>query len=808
MQASFANAVDYSSGGYEAFSVAVADVIGNGIPDLLVTNYCPTSSTCPNGGTVAVLLGNGDGTFQTAVTYPSGGYEAYSIAVQDVNNDGHPDLLVANLCASSSNCNNGTVSVLLNNGNGTFQKAVPYSSGGQNPYSVAVADVNNDGIPDLLLANNCASDTNCNNGTVSVLLGNGNGTFQTAVPYASGGLYAQSVAVADVNGDNSPDLLVSNQCNNSTDCTNGVVSVLLNNGNGTFQTAVPYSSGGLYSYSVAASDLTGNGNNDLLVANYCASNDCPNGAVGMLLNNGDGTFQSPVLYPSGGVDEWSVAVADVNGDGIPDLVTANLSESSSYQNGGVAVLLGNGDGTFQTAVPFSSGGLYASWAVVQDVNGDGKPDILVANYCATSSCANGSVGVLLNTTNAPTSTALTSSVNPSNFAQAVTFTATVTSQGSKTEPTGSVSFYDGTTSIGNSNLNGSGLATLMTSALPVGTDNITAAYNGDTNFAPSTSPVVYQVVQGALVLLSPTSLNFGNQTVGLASNPQTVTLTNTGNANLNLTSIQITGADSGEFAQSNNCPASVPANGNCTISVTFTPTTTGTRNAALTITDNAPNSPQSVPLQGVGVSTAVIFSPTSLNFPTQLISTTSPAKPATMTNGGTAVLNITSITVTGPFSQTNNCPGSLNPNTYCTINVEFHPTAKGTKNGSVNVNDNAPGSPQTIPLTGKGTYVQLVPAKVAFGNQPTGTKSQPKKITLTNKAKVVLDITGITITGTDKADFSQTNNCGHQVQAGANCSIEVTFDPSATGARVAEVSISDNGGGGPQTAPLSGTGTQ
>ena len=138
----------------------------------------------------------------------------------------------------------------------------------------------------------------------------------------------------------------------------------------------------------------------------------------------------------------------------------------------------------------------------------------------------------------------------------MTFTATVTAQGFKGAPTGTVSFYDGTTNIGNSNLNSSGVAILTTSNLSVGTHSITATYNGDTNFAPSTSPVLYQVVQGAIASLSPTSLNFGNQTVGITSSPQYVTLQNTGNINLTITSIQITGTNSGDFGQTNNCPGS------------------------------------------------------------------------------------------------------------------------------------------------------------------------------------------------------------------------------------------------------------
>jgi hypothetical protein len=816
----FANAVAYGSGGYRAGSVAVADVNGDGKPDLVVANFCVSSSNCPN-GTVGVLLGNGDGTFQTAVPYGSGGwqYDGDSVMVADVNGDGKPDIVVANNCGNSNNnCPNGTVGVLLGNGDGTFQTAVPYNSGGYYAYSVAVADVNGDGKPDLLVANYCDNGSDCNEGTgnglVGVLLGNGDGTFQTAVAYGSGGYGAYSVAVADVNGDGKPDLLVANNCaGTNSNCPNGTVGVLLGNGDGTFQTAVPYGSGGWEAESVAVADVNGDGKPDLVVANECASsNNCANGTVGVLLGDGDGTFQTAVPFGSGGVEAMSVAVADVNGDSKPDLVVANCGSSCGRAEGDsvVGVLLGNGDGTFQTAVPFGSGGVEAMSVAVADVNEDSKPDLVVANECASSNnCANGTVGVLINTSLTSTTTALTSSQNPSNFGQAVTFTGTVTAQQGfyKGTPTGTVSFYDGTTNIGNSNLNSIGVAALTTSTLSVGTHSMTASYNGDANFAPSTSPPLNQVVQGAIASLSPGSLNFGNQTVGITSSPQNVTLQNNGNINLTITSIQITGANSGDFAQSNNCPGSLSPNDGCQISVTFTPTATGTRNAAVTITDNAPGSPQSVPLKGVGVLPAVTFSPTNLTFPTQLVFTTSKAQPVQLSNNGLGILLISKIAVSGPFSQTNNCPSSLNPGANCTISVRFHPKNKNVFHGAVSVTDQAPDSPQKVPLKGTGTFVKLVPQELNFGTQPVGTRSLARKITLTNKGNETVGISGIAITGADAGDFAETNTCGKSVAPGASCFIKITFKPLVKGKRTADVSVYDNGGGSPQRVRLMGTGT-
>jgi len=905
----FAPAVAYVSGGAYPMSVAVADVNGDGKPDLLVTNECDFDDfSCDFGyGGLGVLLGNGDGTFQTAVIYSWNGASPIFVAVADVNGDGKPDLVATNLY--------GDVSVLLGNGDGTFQTAVSYGSGGDNNASVAVADVNGDGKADLVVANECA-DNNCVNGSVGVLLGNGDGTFQTAVSYGSGGNQALSVAIADINRDGKPDIVVGNYCSDTNCDTNASVGVLLGNGDGTFRTAVIYPSGANDANSVAVADVNGDGKPDILVVNQCLGVQCSinqDGMVGVLLGNGDGTFQAAVNYDSGGYDGVFVAVADVNGDGKPDLVVANFDSSA------LSVLLGNGDGTFQTALIYGSVEEGPHSVAVADVNGDSKPDLLAAVECSDFTghghniCDYGTVGVFINATLGSTTTALTSSQNPSNFGQSVTFTATVTApQFFKFQPTGTVSFFDGTMNIGNSNLN-SGVATLTTSTLAVGTHSMTATYNGDTNFAPSTSPPLNQLVQGAIASISPSSLNFGNQTVGITSSPQNVTLTNNGNINLTISLIQITGTNSGDFNQTNNCPASLTPNNSCQIGVTFTPTTTGTRNAAVSVTDNAPNSPQSVPLSGVGVLPAATFNPTSLNFgnqgvgttsspqvttltnsgtgvltitsigikgtnrgdfaqtnncpssvpsngscqisvtfsptatgnrkaavevadnatgspesvplsgvgtppavtfsPTsltfqnQVVFTTSPAQQVTLTNSGAGVLKISHINVAAPFQQTNNCPGSLGPGANCTISVKFHPGNKGVFHGTVSVTDNAPGSPQKVPLTGTGTFVQLTPPTLNFGTQPVGTRSLAKKITLTNKGDSAVKITGIAITGGDAGDFAETNNCGNSVASGASCFIKVTFKPLSKGKRTADVSIYDNGGGSPQQAKLIGTGT-
>jgi hypothetical protein len=339
-----------------------------------------------------------------------------------------------------------------------------------------------------------------------------------------------------------------------------------------------------------------------------------------------------------------------------------------------------------------------------------------------------------------------------------------------------------------------------------GLQNGTLTINDSGAGSPQIAPLSGTGTQPA-VTLSPPSLNFGNQTVGITSPPQVSTLTNTGDAKLTITSVRVTGANPRNFAETNDCGTSIPAGGSCNITVTFTPSATGTRTAALSITDNARNSPQTLPLSGVGILPALTFSPTSLIFPNQVVFTSSPAQQVTLTNSGAGVLKINHISVTSPFRQTNNCSSSLNPGANCIMSVKFHPTTKGGFQGTVSVTDNAPGSPQKLPLTGTGTFVQLVPTKLNFGTQPLGTRSLAKKITLTNKGSVTLNISSVTITGTNARDFAETNTCGKGVAAGASCFIKVTFKPLVKGKRTADVSVYDNGGGSPQKVKLSGTGT-
>jgi hypothetical protein len=261
-------------------------------------------------------------------------------------------------------------------------------------------------------------------------------------------------------------------------------------------------------------------------------------------------------------------------------------------------------------------------------------------------------------------------------------------------------------------------------------------------------------------------------------------LTNTGTTNVVITVITITGTNVADFTETNNCGSSVRPGAHCTISVNFEPQP-GPATASLTLTDSSPGSRQSVPLSGTGV----VSGPNA---------TTSPAQSVTLTNYGTMTLDITSIVASGDFSESTTCGSSLAPEASCTISVTFTPKQRGKPAGTLSATDNAHGSPQTISLGGIGTVVKLSPTSLffgCFGRLPRCRCYNLGTTTLTNTGKTPLAIDNISISGT----FSQTNTCSKSLGAGLSCTITVRWSGDlSTGA----VSITDNGGGSPQTVSL------
>jgi len=308
---------------------------------------------------------------------------------------------------------------------------------------------------------------------------------------------------------------------------------------------------------------------------------------------------------------------------------------------------------------------------------------------------------------------------------------------------------------------------------------------------------------GPAVSLSVTSLTFTSQAVGSSSNPQTLTLTNTGSATLTLSSVAV----SGDFSQTNTCGSSVAPAAACSISVTFQPTASGTRTGTLTITDNANPTTQTVSLAGTGTGGPVVsLSPASLTFPAQAVgSSSSSPQTLTLTNTGNSTLTISSISISASFSQINNCSSSVAAGASCSISVTFQPTTSGTISGTLTITDNASPNTQAASLTGTGAgpAATLSPASLTFAAQPVGSPSSPQTVTLANTGTATLSITSISISG----DFSQINTCGSSLAAGASCGISVTFTPTSGGTRTGTLSVTDDASPATQTISLTGTGT-
>jgi hypothetical protein len=314
---------------------------------------------------------------------------------------------------------------------------------------------------------------------------------------------------------------------------------------------------------------------------------------------------------------------------------------------------------------------------------------------------------------------------------------------------------------------------------------------------------------GTTAKLSPTSLAFGTWAVGLTSTVDKVTLTNVGTAALTITSVAVTGTEAGDFPETaTTCGASLAAAASCTISVTFKPSTTGTRSANLTFTDSASGSPQQAPLSGTG--TTAEITPRNLNFGTLALGLTSAAKTVTLKNVGTSAITITSIAITGTeagdFPQTaTTCGASLAVAASCTVSVTFKPSTTGARSATLTFTDGASGSPQKVPLSGVGTTAELSPTSLNFGSVTVGSTAL-NTVTLKNVGTAAMTISGITISGAAAGDFGE-SGCGSSLAAGASCTISVTFKPTKTGARSATLKITDGAAGSPQQVSLAGTGS-
>jgi len=601
----------------------------------------------------------------------------------------------------------------------------------------------------------------------------------------------------------------------------GLLNVSLGDGKGGFQAPIPSSVYG--GFQMIPGDFNGDGNLDLAVYNG-------RGSIDILLGDGHGnlTFKSEVQ--TAGVTNV-FAVADFNEDGILDLYSTGwMTDQRWFQ-----INEGKGDGTFDAGEQYPINYIAATTAV-GDFNADGWLDLAIGEFSM------GSMDVFLGSSGFGFKELGTSPYEPSTIAADMNQDGKLDlldasgcillGNGDGTFTAGGCPEYGGT-AIGVADFNGDGYldaamagseGSSPTLVVALGAGNGTYKNSFEFPAGITTGPSAIGdfnndgwmdaiTGDGCLLLqttvgLSPASLAFGNQNVGTTSPPQPATLTNVGSSALPIKRIGINGANRRDFAQTNNCGSSLPAGSSCQIQVTFTPRQQGQRSASLFVSYHGKASPQTVSLTGTGVGQPTVsLTPIKLIFSTQRIHTVSPAQVATLTNTGSQSVTISNVGTTGPFPESNGCPATLTVGNNCQISVQFKPVARGPAHGTLSVTDDAKGSPQKVALSGEGTVVRLSPLGINFGDQKVGTRSSPAPVEVFNEDKNPVSISSIAFGGADAGDFAETNNCGSSLPPRSHCTIKVTFKPTKQGQRSATLEVYDDGGGSPQTVPLSGTGT-
>jgi Abnormal spindle-like microcephaly-assoc'd, ASPM-SPD-2-Hydin/PQQ-like domain len=355
---------------------------------------------------------------------------------------------------------------------------------------------------------------------------------------------------------------------------------------------------------------------------------------------------------------------------------------------------------------------------------------------------------------------------------------------------------------------------------PTATGNRTAILNfsdSDGN-SPQTAALTGLGTSG-VVAASPSSIAFASTAVGSSAVPQTVTLTNGNTSPITIGSVAVTGANASDFVVSGTtCGASLSVNASCTATLVFKPSAAGTRTANLTFTDSAVSSPQAVALSGVGGVTPATASasPTSLSFSGTAVGASSTAQTVTLMNGPGAPLTISIISVSGANASdfvlsSTTCGSSMAVSATCTATIVFQPSATGVRTASLSFVDSATNSPQLVALSGSGASTGATaasPSGLSWAAVAVGTRSGQKVVTLTNANAGAITLNSISFSGASPADFTVfSKTCGATLAAGASCTANIVFGPTATGTRAAILNFNDSDTNSPQAITLSGTGT-
>lgn len=652
------------------------------------------------------------------------------------------------------------------------------------PQDITTADFNGDGIADLAVATG--------NNTVSILLGAGAGVFPTHVQYSVPGNPVAIIA-GDFNGDGKMDLATADQFQ-------AEVSVLLGNGDGTFQAHTEYATGS-QPLALATADVNGDGKLDLIVVNARGN------TVSILLGNGNGTFQTHKDYSTipttGGTgDPLGVAVGDFNGDGKLDLAIANNADNA------VAILFGNGDGTFQAAVEYPTAILPNS-VVVGDFNGDGILDLGVGT-------SNKSVSVLLGNANGTFQNHVEYTIG----GNAVVVAAADLSSSGKLSLI-SANFADNSVST----LLGNGDGTFKSqSVFPValGPSGLAIAdYNNngklDIAVVASGSNAV-SVLSDSPVTFSPGLISFGTQTSGEKSAAKDLTIKNTGTTPWTMGPITFAGTDYPDFTISTNtCPASgstLAVGASCVVGIIFEPTASETADAQVLVTTSA--GVFGNVLQGSG-NIPITLTPRTMTFKYQLIGTTT-KQTDTFTNDSGVNILFSNIDLEGvnenQFSFTSTCAGGgppfnftvpLTPGASCTSTVSYTPTVSGGANVTQVYYGNFTLVKQGLLISGEATAVKVTPTSLTLNTKANATVSG--NVTFQNAGAVPLAISSINfINGVGgNPSWGQTNTCNYpngSVPANSSCTITVSCTPAADGTYTADMSIGSSDPEAPESVSL------